>query len=248
MKSKTFWMIGGIVVFAVFLGILGNNSNNSNNQVQTSPTSNQVSDVQNTPAPNPPSTEPTKPTKPIAGPEKLAPVPETPTAPQQITPVVPAPTPTEINYSQFQDVDFEIYKANPNQYNGSNIAVLGMLDDVFLPSNGSNPNYIETINPADMTQQKIIEIEVGNQNNYSAAVNRLQLGESSAVFIKTYGVGTRSRQFTLTNGQTIYLPVIIAKRIDRCSHGIFQTTMVAGSKLSDVFSCTSWQTIFSNTY
>jgi hypothetical protein len=147
------------------------------------------------------------------------------------------------NYGNFQDVDFDIYKANPNQYYGSNIAVLGMLDDVFLPSNNGGANFVETLNPADMAQPKM-EIEVDNQSDYTASVNGLQPSAgASTVFIKAYGVGAGTKQFTLTNGQTAYLPVVIAKRIDRC-HGTFQTMIAIGTKLADMLTCTSWTTIF----
>jgi hypothetical protein len=168
--------------------------------------------------------------------------PAAPTQTPTSTTPTPAPSPTATtDYSQYQNVDFDVYKSNPNQYVGSDIAVLGMLDNVFLPSNGSNGNYIETIDPADTAQPKI-EIEIGNQSDYTAAVNGLQPNASQGEFIKTYGVGTQSQQFILTNGQSTSLPVIKAQRIDIC-HGTFQTTVLTGSTLSDMLSCTSWTTV-----
>lgn len=221
-------LVVGIIVAAIVIGLASNNSGTAPNQ-QPQPIADQQS-YQDTSAP----------------PQNNAPGGVSPQPAQDVLPnYQPNVTPQPINYSQFQSVDFGLYAPNPNQYSGSNISVIGMLDNVFLPSTGGAANYIEITNPAEPTQPKI-EIEVDNQADYTSAVNGLQPGVSSAVFVRVYGSGANSQQFSLTNGQTHYYPVINATRIDRCTHGTFQTTMLTGSKLSDVFSCSAWKTIFAD--
>lgn len=145
----------------------------------------------------------------------------------------------------FQNLDFDVYREDPSKYAASNISVIGMLDNNFLPSNGISANYVEMENPADISQPKI-EIEIDNNSDYTAAVSGLQPSSSSAVvFIKVYGTGTTPQQFTTSNGSYEYFPVLIANRIDRCTNGYLQTTILTGSKLSDIFTCNSWKTIFS---
>ncbi|MBI5220837.1 MAG: hypothetical protein HY978_03315 [Candidatus Liptonbacteria bacterium] len=143
----------------------------------------------------------------------------------------------------YQDIDFDSYRQNPMSYLGKNIAVTSMPND-YLPrgASGGTTNYIEVINPADMDQHKI-EMRIDPDGAYTDAVDGLKIGTSPFVMAKFYGKGVSGEKFTNKYGATFALPILSVKRVDRCIHGTLQTTILTGSSLSDIFSCTEWKQI-----
>lgn len=157
------------------------------------------------------------------------------TNPISANPAQATPKTQSIDFSQFQAVDFDLYHSNPKQYDGSSIYILGMFDGTFLPSNSvSDANYIEIENLGNISQPKI-EIKISNQRDYTAVVSSLT--GSILKLVRVYGTGSQAEQFSLSNGTSVYWPVLNAERVDECADSI-------PSYVSGQSSCSQWQTVF----
>lgn len=163
----------------------------------------------------------------------------------QTSPTV-APTPVavttpSINYDAYQQVDWIINNEDPAAYEGDEIMMFALTDGVFLPEggNGGSSNFIEL---GDGVQAPEATMEIDDQNDYSAAITALSSSDGMH-FIKVWGTASAPKQFTLTNGNTSYIPVIVADRLDVCRDSI-SILSLAVSDLSESNCPDGWQTVF----
>lgn len=125
------------------------------------------------------------------------------------------PSPTPINYSQFQSMHVEDYAKNPPLYYGKPVKIRSAFIKDFLAKGdrGGDTNRIDVL---DGYSQVVVPTEmiynINDNNLYQKATSLLNKGD----YINVYGIGEKSSDATgsLTGSQTF--PVLKVLRIDKC--------------------------------
>jgi S1-C subfamily serine protease len=116
------------------------------------------------------------------------------------------------DFSQYQSVSLNKLTSNPSVYLNKKIIVSNYINQ-FLPKGGGGiTNYVQLTDPVNFVS---VAVDFPNSDDYAKVVAAFVVQAP----VKIYGIGAPSAKFSQSNGVTVSVPVIEARRADLCAAG-----------------------------